>query len=145
MIKVTVSIRINRPPEDVFDYVSDVTNSPSWNTDVLDVTKTSEGAIGAGSNFHLRMKPAMGNSEADLTITEFKPKTELVRAIRFGRMSSTHTSQFVGDGEATIYTEEIEVSMGGGLMGLLEPLFKGLVRKRNTGVLENLKRNLEQG
>lgn len=145
MINISISTKIDRPADAVFDYVSEITNSPSWNMDVLEVTKTSEGPIGAGSAFHLRMKPAMGNSEADLMITEFKPKTVLIRAIRFGRMSSTHSSQFASDGDATIYTEEIEVSMGGGLLGLLEPFFKGMVRKRNTAVLENLKRNLEQG
>jgi uncharacterized protein YndB with AHSA1/START domain len=145
MISMTISTRIDRPADAVFDYVSDVTKAPAWNTDVLEAVKTSDGRVGAGSTFHLRMKPAMGISEADLEIADFKPKTELVRAIRFGRMSSTHASQITVDGEATIYTEQIEVSMGGGLMVLLEPFFKGMVRKRNTAVVENLKRNLEEG
>ena len=145
MINMTISTKIERPADAVFDYVSDVTNAPLWNTDVLEAVKTSDGPVRAGSTFRLRMKPAMGVSEADLEIADYKPKTELVRAIRFGRMSSTHASQFAGDGEATIYTEHVEVSMGGGLMGLLEPLFKGMVRRRNTAVVENLKRNLEEG
>ena len=145
MIDVTVSTRINRPPAVIFDYMSDATNAPAWNPIVLESTKTSDGAIAAGTIFHLKMKPTMGASEAELKLVEYEPNTKLVIAIEFGRMSSVHSGKFEPDGEATIYTEHIQVSMGGGLMGLLEPLFKGMVRKRNTGVLENLKRNLELG
>lgn len=144
MIDVTVSTKINRSADVVFAYMSNIANAPSWRTDVMEVSQTSAGPIGAGATFHLRMKPAMGVSEADLEVAECKPNTKLVLTINLGRFKSTHTGQFTAAGEATIYTEQIQVSMGG-LMRLMEPLAKGMVRRSNARVLENLKRVLEQG
>lgn len=83
-------------------------------------------------------------SEADLEVAECKPNTKLVLTINFGRFKSTHIGQFAAAGEAMIYTERVQVSMGG-LMRLMEPLAKGMVRRSNAKVLENLKRVLEQG
>ena len=73
-----------------------------------------------------------------------KPNTKLVLTINFGRFKSIHTGQFTAAGEATIYTEQIQVSMGG-LMRLMDPQAKGMVRRSNAKVLENRKRILEQG
>jgi carbon monoxide dehydrogenase subunit G len=42
---------ISRSMEDVFDYVSDPRNEPSWLPGAKTVEKTSEGPIGLGSTF----------------------------------------------------------------------------------------------
>lgn len=63
MIDVARSITINRPVAEVFAYVSDVSNEPAWHTDVLEARQTSEGPIGIGTTFLIRVKPSMGVSE----------------------------------------------------------------------------------
>jgi uncharacterized membrane protein len=42
-MRVEESIEINRPLEEVFDYVSDVDNYPEWMAHALEVFKDTEG------------------------------------------------------------------------------------------------------
>ena len=49
MIKATWSERIDRPQEDVFDYVADLDHEPEWNPDASNVVRTTPGEIGLGT------------------------------------------------------------------------------------------------
>jgi len=60
VVDVSASIMINRPVEDVFAYVTDVTNDPTWHTDALEAQKMTEGPIGLGTRWRVRFKPSMG-------------------------------------------------------------------------------------
>lgn len=66
MVDRSDSITIDRPVEDVFGYVTDVTNDPAWHTDILEAHKTTEGSIGVGTVWHTRFNPTMGISEGDI-------------------------------------------------------------------------------
>ena len=46
MIAFETSVAIDRPREQVFAYVADPVNFPSWNSAVLDVRPTTVGANG---------------------------------------------------------------------------------------------------
>jgi hypothetical protein len=41
MVDRSDSIMIDRPVEEVFAYVADVTNDPAWHTDILEARKTT--------------------------------------------------------------------------------------------------------
>jgi hypothetical protein len=43
MIENGVSLKLDRPPEQVFDFLVDFTNEPAWNPECLEVEKTSAG------------------------------------------------------------------------------------------------------
>ena len=49
MISVSWSIGIDRPPEAVFDFVSDLDNEPKFNPDASHIVKKSDGPIGLGT------------------------------------------------------------------------------------------------
>ncbi len=49
MAELTVTTLIDRPPQEVFDYMSDVTNFPQWQTDTVTAEWLSDGPIGVGS------------------------------------------------------------------------------------------------
>ena len=81
-MKVERKIAIARPPADVFSYVADVRNDPSWHTDVLEV-RSSTDAVEMGTVFNVKVKPSMGVSEGTMTVSRFEPG----RLIEFdGRM-----------------------------------------------------------
>lgn len=63
MVRAEVSTTINRPVDEVFEFVRDENNLPKWDPDLLDVKTTSEGEFGVGRNFHLDIKPFMGATE----------------------------------------------------------------------------------
>ena len=51
MIRTGWEIRIDRTQEQVFDFVADLRNGPSWNPDSSNVVLTSDGPVGHGSLF----------------------------------------------------------------------------------------------
>lgn len=50
------SVRIERPPEDVFDYLVDLRIELEWNPDAQSMEKITEGPIGVGAKFLAKWK-----------------------------------------------------------------------------------------
>ena len=73
-MKVEEEISIARPPGEVFAYIADVRNDPSWHTDVLEV-RSSTDVVGPGTVFDVKVKPSMGVSEGTMTVSRFEPAT----------------------------------------------------------------------
>jgi uncharacterized membrane protein len=57
-MKVERKISIARPPAQVFSYIADIRNDPSWHTDVLEV-RSSTDIVGMGTVFNVKVKPSM--------------------------------------------------------------------------------------
>jgi polyketide cyclase/dehydrase/lipid transport protein len=57
-MKVETSISIARSPDEVFAYVADVRNDPTWHTDVLEVRSATD-AVGVETVFGVKVKPSM--------------------------------------------------------------------------------------
>jgi len=143
MIDRSDSTTIDRPVEDVFAYVTDTANDPAWHTDILEARKTSDGPIGAGTTWHQRIKPFMGVSEATAEVVAFEPhRKEVLRGVA-GPMQPTLTYLFEPAGGGTTFTRRIQIEASG-LMGLMLPLMRPMIGKRNAGFVANLKRVLEQ-
>jgi diacylglycerol O-acyltransferase / wax synthase len=49
------AIEIEATPEAVFDYCTDVLREPEWNPKLLEVEKLTEGPIGLGTRFRIRL------------------------------------------------------------------------------------------
>jgi len=49
VIRARGQIRIDRPPEAVFDFLADLSNEPKFNPDARDIVKVTDGEIGLGS------------------------------------------------------------------------------------------------
>src|SRR5438128_2738485 len=49
MVDVSNSTVIDRPVKEVFAYVTNVVNDPTWHTDVIDARQASHGPIGVGT------------------------------------------------------------------------------------------------
>jgi uncharacterized protein YndB with AHSA1/START domain len=143
MIDVARSITINRPVAEVFAYVSDASNEPAWHTDVLEARQTSEGPIGIGTTFLIRVKPSMGVSEGVTEVIGFDPNRRQVIRGEMGSMRPTITDLFEPADGGTKFTRRIQIEASG-LMRLMLPLVRPMTGKIWTGFLANLKRVLEQ-
>jgi uncharacterized protein YndB with AHSA1/START domain len=143
MIDVARSITINRPVAEVFAYVSDISNEPAWHTDVLEARQTSEGPIGIGTTFLIRVKPSMGVSEGVTEVIGFDPNRRQVIRGEMGSMRPTITDLFEPADRGTKFTRRIQIEASG-LMRLMLPLVRPMTGKIWTGFLANLKRVLEQ-
>jgi uncharacterized protein YndB with AHSA1/START domain len=140
-MRVERSISIARPPAEVFAYISDVRNDPSWHTDVQEVHSSTD-AVGMGTVFDIRVKPSMGVSEGTMTVSRFEPGRLVEFQGRMGKMAPTVTNICEADAEGTRVTRRVELEPPG-IMRLMSPLIAGKIGKSNEGFLANLKRVLE--
>src|SRR5919201_2888555 len=140
-MKVERHITIARPPAEVFDYIADVRNDPSWHTDVLEVRSSTE-VVGMGTTFDVRVKPSMGVSEGTMTVSRFEPGRLIEFDGRMGRMAPRVTNICEPDAQGTLVTRRVEIEPPG-MMRLMSPLIASKIGKSNEGFLANLKRLLE--
>jgi uncharacterized protein YndB with AHSA1/START domain len=143
MIDVTLGIRINRPVENVFAYVTDIVNDPSWHTDILEAKRTTEGPIGVGTTYEVRIKPSMGVSGGIVEVVEFEPTRKQVLRSEMGRMRPTVTYLFEPADGGTNFTRRVQIELSGPIR-LMQPFIRAMGKKRNTAFLANLKRVLEE-
>src|SRR5205809_3389885 len=140
-MKVERHISIVRPPGEVFSYMADVRNDPSWHTDVQEVHSSTD-AVGMGTVFDIRVKPSMGVSEGTMTVTRLEPGRLVEFKGRMGKMAPTVTNICEPDSAGTPVTRRVELEPPG-IMRLMSPLISSKIGKSNEGFLANLKRVLE--
>lgn len=144
MIDVTVATNVERPVDEVFAFVADMENEPQWHTDIVEAERLTEGEVGEGTNFRVQFRPQpMSPAEGKIEIVEFQPDRRIVSRSDMGNMKPelTHVFEEVNGGTRVTRRIQIETS---GLMTLMSPLMKVMVRRRNAEFLENLKRLLEE-
>jgi carbon monoxide dehydrogenase subunit G len=142
-MKVERNISIARPPAEVFGYIADVRNDPSWHTDVLEVSSSTD-AVGMGTVFNVKVKPSMGVSEGTMTVSRLEPGKLIEFKGKMGKMTPTVTNICESDGQGTRVTRRVELEPPGP-MRVMSPLIKRMIGKSNDGFLANLKRLLEKG
>ena len=142
MVDTSASIPIARSVEDVFAYVTDVTNDPAWHTDILEAQKVTEGPVGVGTKWHARFKPSMGISEGDMEVVTFEPNRIQVMRGEIGPMHPTLTYLLEPSEGGTKFTRHVQIRVSG-MMKVMQPMMAMMVPKQNKGFLANLKRVLE--
>ena len=140
-MRVERTITIARQPADVFRFIADVRNDPTWHTDVLEVRSSSD-VVELGTVFHVKVKPSMGVSEGTMTVSRLEPGELVEFRGRMGRMEPTVTNICEPDKEGTRVTRRVEIEPPG-VMRAMTPLMKRMIGKSNEGFLANLKRLLE--
>jgi uncharacterized protein YndB with AHSA1/START domain len=140
-MKVERDVSIARPPAEVFRFIADVRNDPSWHTDVREVTSSTE-TVGVGTVFTVKVKPSMGVSEGTMTVSRLEPDRLIEFRGRMGKMTPTVTNICEPDGQGTRVTRRVELEPPG-IMRVMTPMIKRVIGKGNAGFLANLKRRLE--
>lgn len=144
MIDVTVATRVERPVDEVFAFVADIENEPRWHTDIVEAERLTEGEVGEGTNYRVKFRPQpMSPPEGKIEIVEFEPDRRIVARSDMGNMKPELTHVFGEVNGGTRVTRRIRVETSG-LMTLMSPLMKMMIRRRNAEFLENLKRLLEE-
>ncbi|MGH3050931.1 MAG: SRPBCC family protein [Gaiellaceae bacterium] len=128
MIRATWSVRIERPAEEVFDYIADVDHEPEWNPRVSNVVRTSPGPIGLGAVWEGDNR-RIGHQVATIEVYE-RPRL-LSFESRSPRAELRIRFELEPDGDgATLVTCAGELTTKGPLR-LLEPLLARTTRRRS--------------
>jgi uncharacterized protein YndB with AHSA1/START domain len=67
------TVTIERPPSEVFDYLTNVDNLPDWQGGVVDVRKETEGPVRVGTRFVETRRFLGRRLESTLEVTEHAP------------------------------------------------------------------------
>jgi uncharacterized membrane protein len=140
MIKNEKSIIIDRPIEEVFAYVGDLRNGMQWQSNLLDVRRTTEGPLGVGTQY-TAVRKLMGRKMQDtVEFVAYVPNTTLTFRSTSSSMPMETSHRFESTAEGTRLTIVIEMHPGG-FMGLAEPLLAANLRRwmeDNLGALKDL-------
>ena len=142
MINVEASTTIDRPLRQVFEFVQDENNIPTWDPDLLRVTKTSDGPIGVGTTFRLDIKPFMGETQGSGQVVAYEAERRIELQFVMGKLEPHVTHSFEPAGNGTKFTRHVVMELPG-LMKLMTPLIGPMLRKKNVGYLATLKRLIE--
>ena len=127
MIKATWSERIDRPQEDVFDYVADLDHEPAWNPDASNVVRTTPGEVGLGTVWEEDFR-RVGHYVT--TIDRFERPRELSFDARNPRTDAHVSFSFAPAGESSTDVSCVVELTVKGPMRLVEPLIAGTIRKQ---------------
>lgn len=144
MAKGQASIRIDRPPNDVFAYVTDPAKFPRWQSEVIEAELLSDGPMAAGSRARGVGKFLGRRLEVTIEVTAFEPGRKFAFRSLTGPVKSENSFTFEQSDRGTMVTESADAEMGG-FLGLADPLIGRTLQRQFETNLATLKDLLENG
>jgi carbon monoxide dehydrogenase subunit G len=146
-MRVEETFRVGRPPEVVFDYLTDASNLADWQTSKTSVEQLTDGPPRRGTRIREVMRQPGGREvEQIVEFTEFDRPRRVHTHIVEGPYPVDGTWAFEpdgdGDGTRVHFVAEGELR---GLLRLLEPIAKRALARQFAGYHRNLRRHVEAG
>ena len=142
MITFQTSVRIERPIDEVFAFVSNPLLFPRWNSAVQTVHGTSGESDEPGSTYSMRRQLPTGPVENELEVFSRERPTEFCIRTTSGPTPFLYRYRFASDGAHTVVHLDASVELPG-VTALLGPLASRGVRRGVDANLASLKRTLE--
>jgi uncharacterized protein YndB with AHSA1/START domain len=136
------SVRIERPVEEVFDYVADPGNFPRWNSAVQSVRETAPGREGAETTYVMERDLPGGRAQNELEIVDWDRPAAFAIRTTSGPTPFTYRYRFSTEEGLTALELSAEVELSG-IAGALGPLASRGVKRGVDSNLADLKRILE--
>lgn len=142
MVHIAGEITINRPVDEVFDFVADARNEPRYNPRILRAEQLSDGPIGLGTRFRDEARSLGRPVEILIEFTAFERPRRLAESIRLPGTDIRGTLTFdpVPMGTRMRWSWEVEPH---GALNLMGPLVARLGRRQEQATWAGLKQYLE--
>jgi uncharacterized membrane protein len=130
MIRIETRVVINRPIDEVFEFVSDVENNPLWQSSIVEGKQTSSGSLGVGTTITTTSRYLGLRIKTDWEVIEYEPNRKYVAKSISGRGQAKGTWAFepVANGTRVDLAAEMGLS---GLFRIVEPMLK-IIGQRET-------------
>jgi carbon monoxide dehydrogenase subunit G len=135
----TRSARINVPQQQLWDFMTDLSNAPRWITGVSKTEVMTPGPVGPGTV--LRETRTIGNrtESYDVTVAAFEPPSTYAAGVRLGKAEFAYRFELKPAGGATDVTM-LATARGRGLMwALFGKMGFRFMEKYDGNQLEQLK------
>ena len=140
MVKVEISLHINRPVAEVFKYLNDPTKMPEWNSTIEKATP-SETPVKVGTRIRSRVRMLGRTIEATYEVVELEPNKRVVnKSDEPFPWKAIITFQSESGGTRLVSAAEGEL---GGFFKLSEPIFARIMKKQLQAQYETAKELLE--
>jgi hypothetical protein len=142
MLRVEGDITIERPPEEVFDFVADESNEPAYNPRMTRADKVTAGPIGVGTRFTSVMTGVGGAAEMTIEFTEFERPRRITERVRLSAIDIRGLLLFepVVGGTRMTWVWDLEPC---GVMRFLGPLVRRMGDRQERQIWTGLKRLME--
>jgi uncharacterized protein YndB with AHSA1/START domain len=142
MAHINGEITINRPVQEVFDFVADERNEPRYNPRMLSAEKLSPGPVGLGSQFRVVMQSRPRPVEMTIECTGYEPPRRLASTTHLSTMDIQGTLTFdpVPTGTRMCWSWQLQPR---GVLRLMTPLVARMGRRQEQRIWASLKRVLE--
>jgi uncharacterized protein YndB with AHSA1/START domain len=140
--RIEGEIVIERPVEEVFDFVADERNEPRYNPRMLRVEKLSPGPIGTGTRFRAEMTGRRRPVEMTVELTGYERPRRLASTTHLSSMEIRGSLTFdpVPEGTGMRWRWNLEPR---GFLNVLSPLIARMGRRQEQAIWSGLKRVLE--
>jgi uncharacterized protein YndB with AHSA1/START domain len=144
MIQLQAGETIEKPVEEVFEFLMDFGNTPKWQSGVIESKLVSEGPLRKGSKFDEVVKVGPWRMATTCEITEVEGSRRIVF-----RTTSSGPVEYGGEFVLERHERGTKLTVSGtmtlkGLWRLLEPLFASEIKKEPAVELRRLKGVLER-
>lgn len=137
-----VSVRIDKPIAEVFEFFIDLDNAANWIPDATRVERLSTGPIVVGYKYRELRWTKKGEARTDMMVTAIEPPRFYSAAFNQGGYQATFDYHFYSDNDSTVVNMTCTVA-GNGINMLLAPLISWMIKRQDKLQLSNLKRVLE--
>ena len=144
-VRIVETFHVDRPPEVVFDYLSDPSKLGDWQTSNRLIEPVNDSPVGLGSRFRERTKPPGGRTFEQITeFSEFDRPRRLKVHVVEGPQQIDGTWSFdpAGDGTRVTFVAEGDLR---GPVRFVGPAVKCMIARQFTSYHRNLRRNVETG
>jgi hypothetical protein len=138
------TVTIRRPIEDVFGFLADFENIPTWNYAILRTSKTSAGPVGVGTTYR-QIRSLPSRAEEGFEVTVFEPTSRLEIHGEMGPFTATISYLLKPLGDGTCLTNTVDLEPASGALRLLAPLAASRVKTAVATNLDALRQLLETG
>ena len=137
-------VTIERPVEDVFAFLADFENVPTWNYAIEETTKTSAGPVGLGTTY--RQTRAMPRRrEEGFEVIDFEPMRRLEIQGEIGPFWTRAGYVLTPVAGGTRLTNEVDLEATSVFPRLVAPLVVSRIKAAVAQNLRKLKQVLEDG
>ena len=135
------TVDIEKPVEEVFDFVADQANEPKWHTDVLQVSPATPLSPGGTVTWLVKF---MGKNTYVSDVTTYEPPQRIVLTTREGPLKPILPHSFESHNGGPRYTRQVRIPLGGAFR-VVGPIMRitGAASRRNSRFAQNLRTLLE--
>jgi uncharacterized protein YndB with AHSA1/START domain len=143
VIRIDISTQINRPRDEVFEFLTSVENLPKWQSGVVQSKAISDGPARVGFQYEETAKVAFWKLHTVCTVTDIKTNERFAFVAK-----SDGPIDYEGRFDLQPVAGGTRLSLTGsarlkGLWRLLQPVLAGDLRKETRTELETIRRLVE--